>query len=185
MTATVKERSEAVCATHQRHYGHSREQIIRHDRTVAIAEARQVLGTLLYYWAGMTTIETAWYMQRDHSSTLHGMRVVIGRARSPEADTARALRNAIGAILVPCAWTPPVKTRDHDGVRDLLLALRQLAASGRADEAVVARRTQSATRQERAESAYWKARMRQRAREGGAVQQWGTVYRPNVQKATA
>lgn len=176
LTQTKRERADAVWSQVMAYYGYTRAALCGHDKHIPIAEARQCLMTLLYYWAGLTATETGHEVNRDHSTVIHGHTLTMRRLGDQASAEAAypLLYEAVGHILAPCVWTPPARPfiLHYDAAIAVLTARRaavvgQERAAWRVDASVEAETQQERTKRQRErtrraemEARFWRAQAR-------------------------
>lgn len=178
LTETKRQRADAVWDAALVYYGYTREELCRPDRHIPIAEARQCLMTLLYYWAGLTATETGHEVNRNHSTVIHGHTLTMRRLGDQAAYP--ALYEAVGHILAPCGWTPPERSfiPHYDAAIAVLTARRAAVVGqeraagwrGRERQEERTRRQRERTRRAEMEARFWRAQARRAESAGrGAV----------------
>jgi len=127
LTETKRERADIVWPQVVDYYGFTPDELMERAKPQPLAEARQVLMTALYYWAGLTVVEVGHELRRDHSTVIHGVGVTMRKLQPGGGEHRAVLGKALRHILAPCGWTPPLRPqmKGYDAAITLLTGLRQ------------------------------------------------------------
>ncbi len=127
LTQTKRERADIVWTQAVEYYGYTPDALRGPDRHQPLTDARQTLMAALYYWAGLTMMDTGRELQRDHSTVVSGVGVTMRKLGPGGGEHRAGLGDALGHILAPCGWTPPERpqAKGYAEAITLLTGLRQ------------------------------------------------------------